>query len=224
MGIWGELACKRNKDDNVLSGRAYVSVCNCQLAWSIWSFVNEKSLMKVRRRNCLHISSKFFYRWTPPRLLTQCVCRLIHASQLLMAHKNLIIAQTLFGGVNQGGVRGNTSTFNFSSVIKELRWHCLVSFLVYLVCCFFFSKLVREEPKLLTKHLYFLAVIITLLSWKGTKVWLHTEDKRKVGSLGNHSFLFIEHRSCFSTKLNLNAVTFQSSYPQRYENSGAFNG
>lgn len=82
MGIWGELACKGNKNGNVLSGRTYVSVCSCQLAWSIWSFVNEKSVVKVRR-NCLHTSSKFFYGWAPPRLLTRALVQTSAAAHLL---------------------------------------------------------------------------------------------------------------------------------------------
>lgn len=152
-------------------------------------------------------------------MLYMCTCRLIHGPQFIMAHKTLIIAQTPFDGVHQGGVRRNSSLLNFSPVLKT--WDCTF---LWVFCLFgfigfwwgFFFKLVIEEPKPLRKCFYFLAVITTFLSWKRTKIWLHTKDKRKAGSLDNHSFLFIEHRNCFSTKLNLNAAIFQPSYPQHY--------
>jgi len=79
------------------------------------------------------------------------------------------MAQTLFGGGNQGVVRGNISILDFSSVLRKiaLSWE----FFGLLGFGFgFFFKLVREEPELLRKRLYFLAVIVTLLSWKGTKI------------------------------------------------------
>ena len=93
-----------------------------------------------------------------------------------MAQKKTHHSSNVFDDINQG---------------TELRLH----FCVFSVVIVFF-KLAREKPELLRKRLYFLAVITTLQSWKGTKILLHTEARMKVGSLDNHSFLFIEHRNC----------------------------
>lgn len=141
MGIWGELARKRNKNDNVLSGGTYVSVCNCQLVWSIWSFVNEKFCkwkMKFKKEDCLQVSHK--------------------AADFCTSSNQCIIQ---------------------SPVHVHLQ----------AAPC---TPAPHGTPK--TSCLYTSAVITALLSWKGTQIWFHTEDKKKVGSLDSHLFLFIKHR------------------------------